>query len=313
MLFNASNDPQSDSMTPRITSLKPPVTRFAPSPTGLLHLGHAYAALVAHDTARQHGGRFILRLEDIDKGRCRQEFETHILDDLTWLGLKWEEPVHRQSDHMASYHARLDTLRRKELIYPCFCTRKEIVQEVKRMGSAPHGPDGPLYPGTCRTLSDSACQKMIASGAVPAWRLNIGKALHAIDHKTLTFHEQGKGPTSESGVITANASLFGDIILGRKDTGVSYHLAVTLDDHKEGITLVTRGEDLFAATHVQRLLQELLQLEIPLYAHHKLIYGADGRRLAKRDKDMTLKELKKSGSTPDDIREMLGLTNPAAR
>lgn len=289
-----------------------PVTRFAPSPTGFLHLGHAFAALKAHDKARQKGGRFHLRLEDIDKGRCRPEFEEQILEDLAWLGLTWEEPVRRQSDHLPSYRAGLDALREKGLLYPCFCTRKEIMQEVARMGSAPHGPDGPLYPGTCRALPSSERHRLLASGANHAWRLDIGKALHAVDQTALNFHEEGQGPRGEAGPIAVNPTLFGDIVLGRKDYGVSYHLAVTLDDHMAGITLVTRGEDLFPATHVQRLLQALLGLDTPHYAHHKLICDDSGRRLAKRDKDMTLKSLAESGATPDDIREMLGLTNPAS-
>jgi len=287
------------------------VTRFAPSPTGFLHLGHAYAAIVAYDTAQRNGGRFLLRLEDIDSGRCKREFEKQILADLAWLGLTWDKPVRRQSDHLASYRAALDTLREKGLVYPCFCTRTEINQEIARMGVAPHGPDGPNYPGTCRALPLPERGRLLASGASHAWRLDTGQALQTGGHNALTFHEQGCGPNGETGFITADPARTGDIVLGRKDFGVSYHLAVTMDDHLAGVTLVTRGADLFGATHVQRLLQALLGLDTPRYAHHKLICDDTGRRLAKRDKDKTLKSLRESGAGPQDIRAMLGLTSPA--
>ncbi len=293
--------------------MKPTVTPFAPSPTGFLHLGHAYAAIIAHDLARRQGGRFLLRLEDIDKGRCRPEFENQILEDLAWLGLSWDGPVLRQSDRLEAYRAALDKLRAWGLLYPCFCTRKEIITEIARMGSAPHGPDGALYPGACRALPSSRREALLASGAAPAWRLDIGKALSAVNDGNLAFHEEGRGPHGETGLTPVNASLFGDIVLGRKDYGVSYHLAVTLDDHMTGVTLVTRGEDLLPAAHVQRLLQALLGLQTPRYAHHKLICDDSGRRLAKRDKDKTLKSMRRGGATPDDIRKILEVTNPASR
>ncbi len=289
----------------------PETTRFAPSPTGLLHIGHAYAAILAHDMARKTGGRFLVRIEDIDAGRCRPEYEKQILDDLRWLGLAWDGPVRRQSEHLALYREALDALTRRGLTYPCFCTRKDIAAEVARLASAPHGAEGPLYPGTCRRLDEKGRARRLAE-ATPAWRLDSARAHAQAARKgaALTFVETGCGPGGESGLITTDPGLLGDIVLGRKDYGVSYHLAVTLDDHAQGVTRVTRGEDLFPSTHVQRLLQALLDLETPRYFHHRLIRDENGRRLAKRDRDRTLVHLRDEGATPHDIRALVGLTNP---
>jgi len=287
---------------------RPVTTRFAPSPTGYLHLGTAYSALVAEAQARERGGRFLLRIEDIDQGRCRPEFEEQILDDLAWLGLTWEEPVRRQSAHLDLYRSHLTTLIDQGLAYRCFCTRKEIAEEVANMPSAPHGPEGALYPGTCRGLSEDAIAAKIALGTPFAWRLDGAEAITRVA-TPLTFTEAGRGPAGETGTQTADPAAFGDIVLGRKDVGVSYHLAVTVDDHLQGVTLVTRGEDLFAATSIQLVLQQLLGFDPPDYFHHELILHESGRRLAKRDQDVTLKALREAGVTPDEIRQSLGVTN----
>lgn len=280
-------------------------TRFAPSPTGYLHLGHAYSALVAERAARADGGRFLLRIEDIDRTRCRPEFETAIYEDLHWLGLSWEAPVRRQSDHFADYAASLAQLRAKNLIYPCFCTRQEIAAEVAASGGAPHGPDGPVYPGTCRTLAPETAEQRIADGASYALRLNVARGLTLSGDQPLSFIEEGRGPAGESGEITAQPLLLGDVVLARKDTPTSYHLSVVHDDALEGITLVTRGQDLFHATHIHRLLQALLDLPTPRYAHHTLLTDASGRRFAKRDRSLTLRQMREDGVTPDQIRARL--------
>lgn len=276
------------------------VTRFAPSPTGLLHVGHAYAAITAHDA----GERFLLRIEDIDTVRSREEFVEAIFEDLYWLGLNWQQPVLRQSDRTSAYHTALQKLDAAELLYPCFCTRKEIADEIARAVEAPHGPDGPLYPGTCRHLSRREVRDRIATGASYALRLNVGKAVRLSG--ALSFREQGRGPDGEHGLISANPLLFGDIVLARKDTPAAYHLAVVVDDAHQGVTLVTRGNDLFAATNVQRLLQALLDLPEPCYAHHRLIVDVHGKKFSKRDQSATLRSLRTAGETPDSIREQLG-------
>jgi glutamyl-Q tRNA(Asp) synthetase len=273
------------------------VSRFAPSPTGYLHLGHAYSALLAAAAAKDAGGRFLLRIEDIDGGRCRPQFEDAILEDLAWLGLAWEAPVRRQSEHLADYRQALDALQAEGLIYPCFCTRGDIRAEIGRSAAAPHGPDGPVYPGTCRALAAEARAERIAAGEAHALRLDMAEAIGAVGD--LTWNEEGKGD------IASDASPFGDVVLARKDIPTSYHLAVTLDDHLQGITLVTRGEDLFEATHVHRLLQALLGLDTPDYAHHALLRDASGRRFAKRDKALTLHELRAAGHAPERLREVL--------
>lgn len=282
----------------------PVVTRFAPSPTGLLHLGHAYSALFAEQTARAAGGRFLLRIEDIDQGRCRAEFETAIFEDLAWLGLQWEQPVRRQSDHMNEFETALGRLTEMDVLYPCFCTRKDIAREIQAADGAPHlkqmGPDGPLYPGTCRRLSTLERQTRSAAGDSYALRLDMARAIDVVG--ALTWRDLEKGE------IRAEPEIFGDVVLARKDTPTSYHLSVTLDDHLQGVTLVTRGEDLFAATHIHRLLQALLGLDTPVYQHHGLLCNADGQRLAKRDKAETLQYLRKNGHTPADIRAMTGIS-----
>lgn len=273
------------------------VTRFAPSPTGLLHLGHAYAALYA----RERGGRFLLRMEDIDVTRSKSEFETAICEDLAWLGLAWDGPVLRQSTRFDAYRAALARLEGEGLLYLCFCTRSEIAAEIARAVEAPHGPEGPLYPGTCRALSSSERKARIESGVPYALRLDVGAAARRLP--TLTFHEDGEGP--HRGEIAVDPMLFGDVVLARKDTPASYHLAVVVDDAFQGVTLVTRGEDLFAATHIQRVLQTLLDLPVPSYAHHKLILDANGRKFSKRNQSVTLRALRETGKSPDDIFALL--------
>ncbi len=256
------------------------VTRFAPSPTGLLHLGHAYAAL----TAQGAGERFLLRIEDIDRGRCRAEFEDAIFEDLAWLGLDWERPVIRQSARGEAYARALARLRGQGLVYPCFCTRKDIAAA----GGAPHGDEGPLYPGTCRGLSEAA-----RPNAPYALRLDAAKAVALTG--PLDFVEHGE-------TIAVDPLLLGDVVLARKEMPAAYHLAVVVDDAFQGVTLVTRGEDLLSSTHVQRLLQALLDLPAPAYAHHKLILDAQGRKFSKRDASVTLREMRENGVTAKHIR-----------
>ncbi|HEX3654053.1 MAG TPA: tRNA glutamyl-Q(34) synthetase GluQRS [Rhizomicrobium sp.] len=281
------------------------VTRFAPSPTGYLHLGHAFAAITAHETVKQHGGRFLLRIEDIDRIRCRPEFEKAIYDDLAWLGLQWEPPVVRQSERFDAYRAALQQLDSQGLLYPCFCTRADIAAEIARSAEAPHGPEGPLYPGTCRNLSKNERQERIELGAPYALRLNVQTGVERA--RALQFEDYGSGPDGEHGIVTANPLLFGDIVLARKDTPASYHLAVVVDDAFQGVTLVTRGNDLFAATHVQRLLQALLNLPVPAYAHHRLVLDKYSRKFSKRDRTVTLRDLRACDATPESIRNQIGL------
>jgi glutamyl-Q tRNA(Asp) synthetase len=275
------------------------VTRFAPSPTGYLHLGHAYAAIRAHDA----GERFLLRIEDIDRTRCRPEFEAAVFEDIAWLGLDWEKPVLRQSDRSFAYAAALQTLTAKGLIYPCFCTRKDIADEIARAAAAPHGAEGPLYPGICRQLSEDARREKIASGTPYALRLDAAKA--AAIAGPLAFEEQGAGPAGEHGMIAVDPRSLGDVVLARKEMPAAYHLAVVVDDASQGVTLVTRGNDLFAAAHVQRLLQAVLDLPAPDYAHHKLVLDENGRKFSKRDSSVTLHELRARGATPSDVRARL--------
>lgn len=277
------------------------VTRFAPSPTGLLHLGHAFAAI----TAQEAGERFVLRIEDIDTARCREEFVAAIFEDLHWLGLTWEEPVLRQSERTAAYRAALQKLDAAGLVYPCFCTRKEIAAEFVRAVEAPSGPDGPIYPGTCRRLSARERDERISAGVPHALRLDAAAAADTVG--PITFEEQGRGPSDEHGSIVVQPRLFGDIVLARKNMPAAYHLAVVVDDAHQGVTLVTRGNDLFAAAHVQRLLQTLLGLPEPAYAHHRLILDASGRKFSKRDQSLTLRALREGGETPERIRSRLSL------
>lgn len=281
-----------------MTQPRAPVTRFAPSPTGRLHLGHAFAALFAERAARSAGGRFLLRIEDIDRARCRPEFEAGILEDLAWLGLEWERPARRQSEHMADYESALARLEAKGLLYPCFCTRRDILAEVARAAGAPHGPEGPLYPGTCRRLSPDERARRLAQGLPYALRLDVAAAAREagpLDWHDAALGEQRAAPESH-----------GDVVLARKEMRTSYHLAVTVDDHRQGVSLVTRGEDLIAATAVQRLLQALLGLDVPRYHHHPLLKDAAGRRLAKRDRAMTIAALRASGASPEAVRALAG-------
>jgi glutamyl-Q tRNA(Asp) synthetase len=278
--------------------LKPLVTRFAPSPTGRLHLGHAHSALLAHGLARDSEGRFLLRIEDIDPQRCRGEFETGIYEDLRWLGLDWEMPVRRQSEHGEDYCAGLARLAAAEFLYPCFCSRREIQAEIARAAAAPHGPEGKPYPGTCRRLCDAERKARIADGLPYALRLDIERALAATG--CLTWHD------FEKGEVPAEPELLGDVVLGRRDAPASYHLAVTLDDHIQGVNLVTRGDDLFQATHIHRLLQALLGLSQPDYRHHRLLTNDRGERLSKRDGAVTLAALREAGRTPAEVRAMAG-------
>ncbi|MBK1661717.1 tRNA glutamyl-Q(34) synthetase GluQRS [Paracraurococcus ruber] len=272
------------------------VTRFAPSPTGFLHLGHAHSALFAAALAEAAGGRFLLRLEDIDATRCRPEFAAAIAADLAWLGLCWDGPVRVQSAHLPDYRAALDRLAARGLLYPCFCTRAAIQREIAAAGHAPHGPDGPLYPGTCRRLTPAARAARLAAGEPYALRLDMAAALAAAP-SDLSFHELGQGR------LRCDPGQFGDAVLARKDTPASYHLCVTHDDALQGITLVTRGEDLKPATHLHRLLQALLGWPEPAYAHHPLLLGADGKRLAKRD---GARPLRQAGPTPQAVRALAG-------
>ena len=272
------------------------VARFAPSPTGRLHLGHAYSALFAREAARAAGGRFLLRIEDIDAGRCRPEFDAAILEELAWLGLEWPEPVRRQSAHMADYAAALDRLDRMGLLYPCVLSRKELAAAL----SAPHGPPGPgaAPADTDRLLPRAERARRIAAGEPVALRLRMARAAALagpLAWRDLDAGEQRAAPEA-----------FGDTVLARKDFPASYHLAVTVDDALQGVTLVTRGADLFEATHVHRLLQALLGLPVPEYRHHRLLADAAGRRHAKRDGAPTLRALREAGRTPEEVRAMVG-------
>ncbi|HEX6840038.1 MAG TPA: tRNA glutamyl-Q(34) synthetase GluQRS [Stellaceae bacterium] len=281
------------------------VTRFAPSPTGHLHLGHAHSALVGWQAARRAGGRFLLRIEDIDQRRCRSEFTAGILKDLAWLGLDWDGRVRIQSEHLADYRDALNRLADRGLLYPCFCTRADIQAEVARADAAPHGPDGPLYPGTCRELPPAEREARLAAGVPFALRLDAARA--AALAGSLSWQDE------IAGVVAADAASHGDVVLARKDAPTSYHLSVTVDDALQGVTLVTRGEDLFAATHVHRLLQALLDLPPPRYRHHPLITDASGRRLAKRDRVQTLRTLRDSGRSPAEVRALAGFADVVSR
>ena len=273
------------------------VTRFAPSPTGYLHKGHAFSALSAFEAARANAGRFLLRIEDIDFTRCRPAFETAIYEDLTWLGVEWERPVLRQSEHVDDYLAAVDRLRAARLVYRSFKTRKQILDE---MPSAPHGPlEG--YRGS--PLPDEEEAARLAAGEPFAWRLDLAAAERHVG--ALTFFEAGEG--AGQGPIAVDARSAGDIVLARKDVGVAYHLAVVVDDARQGVTEVIRGRDLFEATHIQRVLQALLGLPEPRYRHHRLIVGQDGRRLAKRNAAETLRAMRARGVEPSEVRRELGL------
>jgi glutamyl-Q tRNA(Asp) synthetase len=302
------------------------ITRFAPSPTGLLHLGHAYAALKAWDAADPTG--FVLRIEDLDRARCRPEYVQAVFEDLGWLGLTWREPVLRQSGRADAYGAALASLAARGLTYPCFCTRAaiagarggdgletpsgvapELAADIALAAEAPHpaASSASVYPGTCRQLSASERQLRLARGDAHAWRLDAARAARQPEAQQLQFIEEGEAVAGRTTCIEVQPVLLGDIVLARKDLPAAYHLAVVLDDAFQHITLVTRGEDLQPATHVQRLLQALLGLPAPRYGHHKLILDAHGRKFSKRDRSPTLRALRTEGCTPAALRQRLGL------
>jgi len=272
------------------------VTRFAPSPTGYLHLGHVRSALEGWRAARREAGSFLLRIEDIDRTRCREEYVAAILEDLAWLGLGWDGPVRRQSEHFEDYRRALAQLAAMGALYPCFCTRREIKAEIARAGGAPHEDGGPAYPGTCRRLAAGEIAARQRAGLDYALRLDVTRAL-SLTGPVHWIEESGDVP----GPRHADPTAFGDVVLARKDMPASYHLAVTLDDAIQGVTLVTRGEDLAASTHVHRVLQALLGLPTPRYRHHPLLTDATGRRLSKRDGAMTIRAMRQQGMSAADV------------
>jgi glutamyl-Q tRNA(Asp) synthetase len=289
--------------------MPPPVFRFAPSPNGYLHLGHAYSALLNFDLARERGGRFLLRIEDIDATRCRPEFETAIHEDLAWLGMSWEVPVRRQSEHFARYRDAVEQLAGFGLIYPSFESRAEIARLVAfREADAPwpRDPDGaPLYPGAAKLLSPDQRTRLIAQGTPYALRLDMAAACGRA--KDLAWTEHGEGPGGERGAVTARPQAWGDVILARKEIPTSYHLSVVIDDAMQGVTDVVRGRDLFWSTSVHRLLQHLLGIPQPVYRHHRLVEDASGQKLSKSTQATALRELRGKGATPADIRRLVGL------
>lgn len=284
----------------------PPVFRFAPSPNGFLHLGHACSALLNDELARQAGGRLLLRMEDIDQSRCRPEFEAAICEDLAWLGIAWEPPIRRQSEHFDVYRAATDRLARDGLLYPSFESRAEIARLVaaeEARGTWPHDPDGvALYPGVARALSPQAVTELRLAGAPTALRLDMAAARRRSGD--LAWTEQGCGPNGESGTVAAHPEAWGDVILARKETPTSYHLSVVIDDALQGVTHVVRGQDLFWSTSVHRLLQDLLGLPQPVYRHHGLVRDATGTKLAKSMGAVSLRQLRAKGATPADIRRL---------
>jgi len=273
-------------------SRAPVVTRFAPSPTGYLHLGHVRSALEGRRAAREAGGRFLLRIEDIDHTRCRPEYDAAIVEDLAWLGLDWDGPIRRQSGHFEDYRAALGRLDVGGLLYPCFCTRREIQVEIARAGGAPQGELGARYPGTCRHLSTGQREERRRSALDYALRLDVAAALARTG--PLDWYEGEER-------VTADPRALGDVVLARKEAPTSYHLAVTVDDALQGVSLVTRGADLFAATHIHRLLQALLGFPAPRYRHHPLLTDPQGRRLAKRDRALTIRSMREAGMSPAEI------------
>jgi len=287
----------------------PPVFRFAPSPNGYLHLGHAYSALLNFDSARQSGGRFLLRIEDIDPTRCRPEFETAIYEDLAWLGIAWEEPVRRQSEHLSEYRNAVEKLLAQDLVYPSFESRAEIARLVaQREAEAPwpRDPDGaPLYPGVAKSLAADQRARLLGSGAPSALRLDMAAACQRAGD--IDWVEHGQGPGGETGTVAARPEAWGDVILARRETPTSYHLSVVIDDALQGVTEVVRGEDLFWSTSVHRLLQRLLGLPQPAYRHHRLVLDGEGLKLSKSTMATGLRELRAAGATPADIRRLVDL------
>lgn len=285
-------------------NLMQPVFRFAPSPNGYLHLGHAYSALANADLARRLGGRFLLRIEDIDTTRCQPELVQACLDDLAWLGLEWPEPVLRQSEHFARYRAVATGLEQRNLVYPCFCTRSEIAQAAD---GAPRDPDGaPVYPGTCRSLSPEERQDRLGAGVPHALRLDMPAALEEGGGTPIEWHEASGERLETITAIRARPEEWGDVVLVRKECPTSYHLSVVLDDALQGVTHVVRGTDLYEATAIHRVLQSVLGLPAPVYHHHALIRDDDGCKLAKSAASKPLRELRAEGITPEDIRRQLG-------
>jgi len=287
----------------------PPVFRFAPSPNGYLHLGHAFSALLNFDLARASGGRLLLRIEDIDPTRCRPEYEEAIYQDLAWLGISWEAPVRRQSEHLDAYRKTLDRLAARGLIYPGFESRADIAKLVRQReaeGPWPRDPDGaPLYPGEAKLLSEDARAGLVESGVPYALRLDMSAAIARAGE--LSWAECGEGPNGETGRLVAAPQVWGDVVLARKETPTSYHLSVVVDDALQGVTDVVRGADLFHATSVHRLLQQLLGLPEPVYRHHRLICDEAGHKLAKSTRSTALRELRAQGATAADIRTLIGL------
>ena len=286
-----------------------PVFRFAPSSNGYLHVGHALSALINFDMARAVGGRLLLRIEDIDKTRCRPEYEAAIYEDLAWLGIAWEEPVRRQSEHFDDYRVALARLEAQGLVYASFESRAGIaalVKEREARGPWPRDPDGaPVYPGTAKTFSSAERQRRMEAGGAYALRLDMQAALQRTG--ALDWTETGAGPDGESGTVAAAPPAWGDVVLARKETPTSYHLSVVVDDALQGVSQVVRGQDLFWSTSVHRLLQALLGLPAPIYHHHRLVLDADGRKLSKSTQATALRMLRQGGATPADIRKMVGL------
>jgi glutamyl-Q tRNA(Asp) synthetase len=287
----------------------PPVFRFAPSPNGYLHLGHAYSALLNFDLAQRSGGRFLLRIEDIDPTRCRPEYEAAIYEDLAWLGLSWETPVRRQSEHFGDYRRAVEQLSAQGLLYPAFESRAEIAKLVAERdagGGWPRDPDGaPLYSGGGKRLSPDERRRRLESGAPYALRLDMEMAAARVGD--LCWTELGEGPNGETGSISARPQAWGDVILARRETPTSYHLSVVIDDALQGVTEVVRGQDLFAATGVHRLLQHLLALPAPTYRHHRLVRDDRGHKLSKSSGSTGLRELRRSGAGAADIRSLLAM------
>jgi glutamyl-Q tRNA(Asp) synthetase len=293
----------------RIDQMPPPVFRFAPSPNGYLHLGHAYSALLNHDCARQVGGRFLLRIEDIDTIRCKPEFEAAIFEDLGWLGITWEHPVRRQSEYFAFYREAIERLSAEGLVYPSFESRADIARLVARReadGPWPRDPDGaPLYPGEAKLMSSAARKRLLESGEPYALRLDMAAACARTGE--LGWIERGHGAGGETGEIAARPQAWGDVILARKETPTSYHLSVVIDDALQGVTEVVRGWDLFWSTSVHRVLQVLLGLPQPAYRHHRLVRDTSGAKLSKSTGATGLRELHHGGALPADIRRLVGL------
>lgn len=293
--------------------MPPPVFRFAPSPNGYLHIGHALSALLNFDMARAAGGRFILRIEDIDAARCRPEYERAIYEDLAWLGMTWEQPVRRQSEQFEDYRAALARLEAQGLLYLSFESRAEIAALVaarRRHGDWPRDPDGaPLYPGRASDLDAAERRQRLTAGDAHAVRLDMAQAVARTGK--LAWTENGAGPAGESGIVAAAPERWGDVVVGRKELPTSYHISVVVDDARQGVTDVVRGQDLFWSTSVHRVLQALLGLPAPIYHHQRLVLDADGRKLSKSTRATALRDLRAAGITASDIRRMVGLPLPA--